>query len=205
MELNESYWTDRYKNNQLGWDIGYASPAIIDYMDRVVDKNSKILIPGCGNAYEASYLWEKGFKNVYLLDFSAVPLNKFSKENPEFPIDQLLNKNFFDAEGKFDYIIEQTFFCALSPNLRKDYAEKMLELLKPDGQLIGLLFNIPLFDDRPPFGGKKEEYEKLFSQYFEILKMETAYNSIPERQESELFIRIKPKNLKHNFASENQD
>lgn len=193
MELNESYWTDRYKSNQLGWDIGYPSPAIAQFMDEAKDKNANILIPGCGNAYEASYLWKKGFKNVYLLDFSVIPLKKFSRENPDFPKGQLLNMNFFDTEGKYDYIIEQTFFCALNPSLRKDYAEKMIELLKPEGQLIGLLFNIPLFDDHPPFGGNKEEYEKLFTPYFEILKMETAYNSIPERQGSELFIRMKVK------------
>ncbi|MGJ3236175.1 methyltransferase domain-containing protein [Marivirga sp.] len=204
MELNESYWTDRYYSNQLGWDIGYPSPAITEFMDKVKDKNAKILIPGCGNAYEASYLWKKGFKNVYLLDFSAVPLNKFSEENPDFPKSQLWNINFFDAEGKFDYIIEQTFFCALSPELREDYAEKMLELLKPEGQLVGLLFNIPLFDGHPPFGGRREEYEKLFAQYFEIIKMETAYNSIPERQGSELFIKMKIKTPKQNLVSQNQ-
>jgi len=194
MELNESYWTSRYKNNQLGWDIGYSSPAITEFMEKVEDKSVKILIPGCGNAYEASYLWKKGFKNVYLLDLSDVPLQKFARENPDFPTGQLLNMNFFDLSGKFDFIIEQTFFCALNPDLRTDYSEKMAQLLKDDGQLIGLLFNIPLFDDRPPFGGNKEEYKNLFSRYFEILKMEMAYNSIPERQGSELFIAMKPKN-----------
>jgi SAM-dependent methyltransferase len=165
-------------------------------MNQVEDKNVKILIPGCGNAYEAVYLWKKGFQNVYLLDISPVPLQKFSEQNPDFPKQQLLNKDFFDEEGKYDFIIEQTFFCALEPSLRKPYCEKMIEILKPDGQLVGLIFNIPLFDDRPPFGGNKVEYESLFSPYFEILTMETAYNSIPEREGSELFIKLEPKNQK---------
>jgi len=194
MELNESYWTSRYKTNQLGWDIGYASPAITHFMDQVIDKEVKILIPGCGNAYEASYLWESGFKNIYVLDFSPVPLQKFSKQNPEFPKSQLINIDFFDAKGDYDFIIEQTFFCALNPALRTKYVDKMLELLKPEGCLIGVLFDIPLFDDHPPFGGKKTEYEQLFSKHFDIQKMERAYNSIPERQGSELFIKLQPKN-----------
>jgi len=194
MELNESYWTSRYKTNQLGWDIGYPSPAITHFMDQITDKEVKILIPGCGNAYEASYLWESGFKNIYILDFSPVPLQEFSKQNPEFPKNQLINIDFFDAKGEFDVIIEQTFFCALNPALRAKYADKMLELLKPEGCLIGVLFDIPLFDDHPPFGGEKTEYEQLFSKYFEIQKMERAYNSIPERKGSELFIKLQPKN-----------
>ncbi len=192
MELNESYWTGRYKNNQLGWDIGYPSPAITDFMDQVEDKEVKILIPGCGNAYEAAYLWEKGFKNVYLLDFSPIPLQKFAGENPDFPKNQLLGIDFFEVQGEFDFIIEQTFFCALNPELRVKYVEKMVKLLKPDGLLIGLLFNIPLNDDHPPFGGDQKEYEQLFSKNFEIQKLETAYNSIPERQGSELFVKMKP-------------
>ena len=70
----------------------------------------------------------------------------------------------------------------------------MVELLKPNGNLVGVLFNIPLNDNRPPFGGNKKEYEKLFSEYFEIQKMETAYNSIPERQGNELFVKMKHTN-----------
>lgn len=194
MELNESYWTARYNNNQLGWDIGYPSPAITHFMDQVEDKKVKILIPGCGNAYEAAYLWDKGFQNVYLLDFSPIPLQKFAEQYPNFPKEQLLNIDFFEMEGEFDFIIEQTFFCALNPELRRKYAEKMVELLKPNGLLIGLLFNIPLNGDHPPFGGSQKEYEQLFSEYFEIQKMEMAYNSIPERQGSELFVKMKSKN-----------
>jgi len=194
MELNESYWTSRYKSNQLGWDIGYPSPAITHFMDQVQDKKAKILIPGCGNAYEAAYLWEKGFRNIYILDFSAVPLQKFSNNHPDFPKSQLLNMNFFDLKDSFDIVIEQTFFCALDPELRRGYAEKMHELLRPEGYLVGLLFSIPLFEDHPPFGGDKAEYEQLFSDYFKIEKMERAHNSIPERQGSELFVKMKPKN-----------
>ncbi|WP_375577991.1 methyltransferase domain-containing protein [Marivirga tractuosa] len=192
MELNESYWTARYNSNQLGWDIGYPSPAITHFMDQIKDKKAKILIPGCGNAYEAAYLWGNGFQDVYLLDYSPIPLKKFADENPDFPKSQLLNIDFFEARGVYDFIIEQTFFCALNPELRRDYAKKMLELLKPDGHLVGLLFNIPLNDDRPPFGGNQEEYQQLFSDYFMIKKMEIAYNSIPERQGSELFVKLKP-------------
>lgn len=196
MELNESYWTTRYINNQLGWDIGYPSPAITQFMDKIEDKEVRILIPGCGNAYEAAYLWNNGFKNVYLLDYSPIPIQKFSEKNPDFPKNQLLNIDFFEAKGKYDFIIEQTFFCALNLELRQNYAKKMLELLKPNGHLIGVLFNIPLNDDRPPFGGNQEEYKQLFSDYFDIQKMETAYNSIPERKGNELFVKMRPKNQK---------
>lgn len=193
MELNESYWTQRYLEDKTGWDIGYASPAITHFMDQIEDKNAEILIPGCGNAYEAAYLWSNGFKNVYLLDLSELPLLKFAEQNPDFPKEQLLRQDFFALNKTFDIVIEQTFFCALQPVLRKKYVEKMQQIVKSDGCLVGLLFNDPLYEDHPPFGGNKEEYQHLFYSKFTILKMETAYNSIPQRKERELFILMQPK------------
>jgi len=82
----------------------------------------------------------------------------------------------------------------LNPELRPHYVQKMKALLSPDGILFGLLFNIPLFDDRPPFGGEKSEYEKLFEKEFQIEIMEKCKNSIPERAGNELFFKVIPKN-----------
>jgi hypothetical protein len=86
--------------------------------------------------------------------------------------------------------LEQTFFCALEPSLREEYVNKMVQLLKPGGKLVGLLFNIPLNNDKPPFGGNREEYLALFKEKFKIETLETAYNSIPQRAENELFIKL---------------
>jgi hypothetical protein len=44
----------------------------------------------------------------------------------------------------------------------------MHELLKLNGKLVGLLFNIPLNTTHPPFGGNKEEYQKQFSPFFKF-------------------------------------
>lgn len=109
---------------------------------------------------------------------------------PEFPSSQLIHADFFDHKGEYDLIIEQTFFCALPPRLRNDYLNKIAELLKPEGKLVGLLFQIPLNDNKPPFGGSREEYLNLFEKSFQNINMETAYNSIPPRQGSELFIKM---------------
>jgi hypothetical protein len=89
--------------------------------------------------------------------------------------------------------LEQTFFCALLPEIRKKYVSKMHQLLKPEGKLVGLLFNIPLNDNKPPFGGNESEYRSLFEEKFKIEKMETAYNSIPPRAGSELFFMVTKK------------
>jgi hypothetical protein len=188
--LTEYYWTERYKNHNTGWDIGYVSTPLKDYFDQLENKNLKILIPGCGNAHEAAYLHDMGFMNVHLLDISEIPLLHFSEQHPDFPKANLVHCNFFDHFDDYDLIIEQTFFCALDTALRPQYVSHMHKLLRIGGKLTGLLFNIPLYIDHPPFGGHKDQYRELFKDEFEIEIMEEAFNSIPPRAGNELFIKL---------------
>lgn len=185
--LDQSYWESRYENQQTGWNIGYPSTPIKTYIDQLKDKSQKILIPGAGNSYEAEYLWNLGFKNIFILDFAKQPLDNFKQRVKTFPETQLILSDFFEFNDEFDLILEQTFFCALNPSLRKSYAEKMHELLKPNGKLVGLFFDFELTEIGPPFGGSLFEYKTLFENKFEIRILEKSINSIKERMNKELF------------------
>ncbi len=187
MNLDQEYWKYRYQNRQTGWDIGFASPALTNYFDQLPDRNIKILIPGCGNAHEAEYLFNKGFTNIYILDLVESVLSKFNKRVPKFPSENLIHGDFFSYHDKFDLIVEQTFFCALPINRRSEYCNKISNLLLPNGKLVGLLFDTNFNHDGPPFGGKKKEYESLFSNFFKIKTLEKCYNSIDARMGNELF------------------
>lgn len=188
-DLSTEYWSNRYKRDEIGWDLGVISQPIKEYIDKLTDKNISILIPGCGNGYEGSYLFNLGFTNIVLLDFAKEPLENFKIKNPDFPVSQLIQGDFFEHQGKYDLIIEQTLFCAIDPSLRLKYAEKISQLLKPGGKLVGVLFNRN-FESGPPFGGNKEEYLEYFSKYFSNIYMENCYNSIIPRKDSEIFIKI---------------
>ncbi len=190
MDLNKNFWDLRYQNNEIGWDIGYISTPLKKYIDQLTDKNIKILIPGGGNSYEAEYLHNLDFKNVFVVDISPTALTNLKSRVPDFPKNHLINIDFFKLNNSFDLILEQTFFCALTPKLRDNYVLKMNQLLRPNGKLVGLLFNIPLNKDRPPFGGTKKEYLSYFKNYFKIEIMELSYNSISERTNNELFIKL---------------
>lgn len=189
-ELDKAFWEERYTSGDMGWDIGYPSTPIKEYIDQLTDKDIKILIPGCGNAYEAEYLFIQGFSNVYLVDISTQALENFQNRVPGFPKEHLLNKNFFEVEDQFDLIIEQTFFCAINPKLRPNYAQQVKKLLKPNGKLVGLLFDDPLNTEHPPFGGNEKEYRQYFEPIFSVTTMKPSYNSIPPRAGRELFVII---------------
>ncbi|RYY69396.1 MAG: methyltransferase domain-containing protein [Chitinophagaceae bacterium] len=189
--LDKNYWDSRYKKGEDQWDIGYVSTPLKEYIDQLEDKNISILIPGCGNAHEAAYLLQSGFTNITLIDISYVAAEavkeKFSASAGKLKV---IHGDFFTLQDKFQLILEQTFFCALDPSLRENYAEKMYDLLRQGGKLVGLLFN-RTFDEGPPFSGNKEEYMNLFAPLFDVLVMEESYNSIPRRQDTELFIILR--------------
>ncbi|WP_179334686.1 class I SAM-dependent methyltransferase [Winogradskyella costae] len=192
-KIDQEYWEERYATHKTGWNVGYTSPPLKTYFDQLKDKTVKILIPGAGNSYEAEYLWNNGFKNLYILDFAQQPLNNFKKRIPEFPEAQLLKTDFFEWYDSYEYIFEQTFFCALDPSLREPYVEKMYQLLKNRGKLVGLFFNFELTENGPPFGGSLSEYKSLFEHKFHLKVLEPSINSIKERQGNELFFIFEKK------------
>jgi methyl halide transferase len=192
-KFNATYWEDRYKKGETGWDARQVTTPIKEYIDQLTNKNLKILIPGAGNGHEVVYLNEQGFHNAYVVDIATTPLEHLKKRLPKLSNEHLILGDFFELEDDFDLIIEQTFFCALDPILREAYAQKCNQLLKPGGIMAGLYFDFPLTEQGPPFGGDQEAYLQLFSTLFHIKTMERCYNSIPKRANRELFFIFEKK------------
>ncbi|MCL6461913.1 MAG: methyltransferase domain-containing protein [Flavobacterium micromati] len=191
--LDVMYWETQYQNNNIGWDLGTISPAIKMYIDNLIDKKIAVLIPGCGNTYEAEYLLEQGFTNITVIDIAPTLVSSLQEKFSSNSNITILLGDFFEHKGQYNIIIEQTFFCALEPALRQKYAQKMNELLAADGILFGLLFNRQ-FDVGPPFGGSQEEYQIVFQKEFDILQMKLCLNSVAPRANTELFIELKKVN-----------
>lgn len=188
--LNKEYWENRYKENKTGWDVGYANPSLIKFCLNVIPYETKILIPGCGNAYEGAELYNNGFHNITLLDISEEAISSAKAKHPELPSSVFKQGDFFDEENQYELIIEQTFFCALDPDIRSNYVDQLYKLLVPNGMVIGVLFNKD-FEGGPPFGGSAEEYTKLFERKFEVVRMDQCYDSIPQRQGTEVFFVLR--------------
>lgn len=194
LPLDQTYWNNQYKANTTGWDLGKVSPPIKSYIDTIENKEAKILIPGCGNSYEAEYLLEQGFTNVTVIDIAPALVENLKQKFAENKNITIVLGDFFEHQGTYDFIIEQTFFCALPPTMRQRYVWKMHQLLSDHGKLVGLLFNRE-FEVSPPFGGSLKEYEHLFRYAFVFNSISLAKNSIPARKNTELFIEFQKNSL----------
>ncbi len=186
--VGQNFWDQLWQKNETGWDIGQASPAITQYMSQYPNKNKAILIPGCGNAHEAEFLIANGFTSITLIDIAPRAVEALKEKFIDKPQVKVLCEDFFDHVGNYDLIIEQTFFSAIPPNRRKEYAKKMASILNPEGKIIGVLFNKQMDQPLPPFGGSPQIYKSIFEPYFTIKTMDECYNSITRRSQDELFI-----------------
>ncbi|KAJ4176549.1 hypothetical protein NW767_015411 [Fusarium falciforme] len=155
------------------WDRGTPSAALIDWIEsRPAQLNQstnrrrlRALVPGCGRGYDVVMLALHGFDVIGLelspkgaevarayAESELSDPHEYNYGDPDAVLVDgpgsvtILSGDFFDsswAEAKFDLIYDYTFLCALHPDMRKDWARRMTELLDPAGVLVCLEF--PLF------------------------------------------------------------
>lgn len=198
--MQESYWRQRWQNQETGWDIKAPSQPLVAYLEQIHahKRNLSVLVPGCGSGYEALYMLEAGYTDVTMLDFAHEAIARLEAQLNAQPLPwkhaiKPTLADFYQHQGQYDLIIEQTFLSTVPPEGRLDYARQMARLLKPDGKLVGVVFNELRIGAEPPFSATKADYLAMFEPFFEVLQFELCYNSIAPRAGTEFFIMLTPK------------
>ena len=189
------FWNSCYRNNDTGWDLGSPTPIFTDWCNQVKLK-SKICVPGCGNGYDVLYFAQKGH-DVTAIDFAKKPISKLKKESEQHDLRvNLIQKDIFSLpikfKNKFDYIVEYTCYCAISPNMRVKYIDIMYDLLKPGGEIVAILLpiNKDLDEGGPPFGINLDQTIELFLKKFQLIESIKHPLSIDPRSDKERFVRF---------------
>jgi len=190
-----AYWDEKYILNETKWDIGKPTPIFVDWFEKN-KKIKKILIPGAGKGHDAFFLARKGH-DVYAVDFSKEAVDQMIKKAKKHNIKiNVLNHDIFNMQkyyGKFDMILEYTFFCAILPSDRIKYIKTLSSLLKVNGAFVGILFplNKSLNEGGPPFGVRFSKVLDIFSEYFKVIDSYNSKLSIKPRLGNEKFIYMK--------------
>ena len=192
-DINKSsFWEQRYEKGEIGWDLGAETPVFTAISEKL--KPGKVCILGCGNGYDAISFSKKGF-SVTAVDFARTPINNLQIAARSLSLSiETIKKDIFDLipdySSQFDYIIEQTCFCAIDPRKRQQYSNLVHDLLKVGGKLIGLWMPLDkdIIDGGPPFGVKVNEIKKLFSTKWKIIEDCFPTQSIEARKGREKLI-----------------
>lgn len=152
------------------FDMKGPAPALLaelsaDWMPR---GEGSVLVPGMGRGYDLEAIARSDrYAKVVGVDISQLAADtareylascKLSRQIWEVKCADFFA---FDAE-KYDLVIDYTFLCALPPDMRNQWAERMAQLVKPGGSLITLIFPIgELSDVGPPFRVNFPLFHKL--------------------------------------------
>lgn len=177
------FWESRYRDHVTPWDAGKVPVALREYLSSV-RKGARVLIPGCGSAYEAGYVAEHGF-DVLAIDFSPAAVELAKKNLSRFgDVVRLADFFEFDCGKPYEVVYERAFLCALPPRMWPQYPLRTAQILRPKGELAGFFF-FKETEKGPPFGTTPEVLHALLDPYFDLVEDKTVTDSIPVFQGAE--------------------
>ena len=125
-------WEKAYQEGLTPWDKGYASPAIAEWLQKNSLKGGGLVL-GCGLGHDVRLL--ASYNNqVTGIDISQTAISKARAmdvvNNESYRVADFFNLS-EDYSQSFDWVVEHTFFCAITPDLRQSYVENLVNMLKP--------------------------------------------------------------------------
>ncbi|MFQ6605653.1 MAG: methyltransferase domain-containing protein [Fidelibacterota bacterium] len=191
-ESSPAFWEEKYRVGTTPWDTGQPVPVF----QRIAREYppGKLCLIGCGRGHDALTFAQAGF-SVTGVDFSASALQELEQaaQGKRLTVTTACLDIFALPEtmtGYFDYVVEQTCFCAIDPIRRGEYEVAIRRILKPGGRLIGLWFPLDKVpeDGGPPWGTSLSEVYALFAAHWTIEREEFPPDSIPSRKHREKLI-----------------
>ena len=186
------FWEACYESEMDGWDLGGPTP-VFERLASEIPKG-KICGIGWGRGYDAVAFAKAGF-DVTAIDFSRNAVMDARENARKEGVDiQVLRQNIFDLPEnlfyQFDYVMEYTCFCAISPTRRFEYDRVVWQLLKANGKLLGLFLPLDkeLEEGGPPWGVEISELQKLFGLHWDLEYEEMPRESIERRANREILM-----------------
>lgn len=193
MQTNHD-WDARYVRGETGWNLHQPSPPLLYLLDQLPPEATSwaILFPGAGESPDPAVWYARGFHGVHVVDVSPTAKANFLAKHPYFPESQYLIKDFFTFyKPEWRLIVEQTFYCAILPERREEYAATMQKILVDGGELQGVWFNRTFPNVGPPFGGDIESYIAEIKPFLTFIEAYPCTFSAAPRAETEIIMRWK--------------
>ncbi|XP_020248249.1 probable thiol methyltransferase 2 [Asparagus officinalis] len=158
-------WEKSWEKGVTPWDLGQPTPVVLHLLETGTLPKGRILVPGCGTGYDVVAMASPD-RHVLGLDISSTAVkkaNEWSSSLPNANYFNFLAADFFTWQPMelFDMVFEYTFFPAIDPCMRPSWAKKMADILKPDGELITLIYLIDNRESGPPFSNSLADYEEV--------------------------------------------
>lgn len=182
-----SYWQSRWRKDKTGWHLNKVYPLLPKFWPSLTLKaGAQVLVPLCGKSLDMRWFVEEGFK-VTGIEASEKALHEFMNNYPGLFVSrqkygcsifrsediELWQGNFLSLPPKalpsFDAVYDKAALVALPKQMRKVYAQKVLECCNSGTQI--LLQSFEYNQDEmggPPFSVDEQEIQQLYGDQFEL-------------------------------------
>jgi methyl halide transferase len=180
------YWQQIYRNQRDLWDLGGPTAVFARLAASGDYPPGRMMVLGAGKGHDARLFARHGF-TVTAVDFAPEAVQIMRQlADPAAPV-EVLEADIFhlppELDGRYDYILDYTSFCAIDPGRREEYAAVVTRLLKRGGLLIMLAFPIGKRPGGPPFVVQPDAVIDLFNEHgFQIVHREFPPDSAPDRK-----------------------
>lgn len=164
------HWLDRWKEGDTPWDFGRTHPWVEHLAPQL--PSGRVLVPGCGTGYDVMTFVQASPARVGVgLDLSPLACKRAEALRDELGVAveraQFRVADFFEYDdgSPFDLVYDHTFFCAIPPSWRPNWALKMASLVATGGFLFTLMFPVKGSgtgaEGGPPFSVSHEAYASV--------------------------------------------
>jgi SAM-dependent methyltransferase len=187
-----AFWEQLYASGGDGWDLGEASPPLVDVVERTPPPLGRVAVPGCGRGHDVRFLASRGYE-VVGYDFSTAAVEAAralaARDRVRVTFEQ---RDVFtlgqDAARAFDGVWEYTCFCAIDPARRDEYVRTVAAILRPGGWLLACFFPLHTAGAGPPFPVTQAELRRRFAPAFRFERAQPPLRSARGRQGREWLV-----------------
>ncbi|RRJ85317.1 methyltransferase domain-containing protein [Aestuariirhabdus litorea] len=171
------FWDLRIAEGVMPWDCGGVPRQLAHWIGNAPTP-ARVVIPGCGSAYEAVAFANAGW-GVTAIDFSAEAIAIARQQIGTAKV-ELREEDVFTSpvqEVPVELVYERAFLAAIPPALRSAYAQWVTRQVRPGGLLVGYFL---LGESRrgPPFPISEAELEALLSPAFDCIDRQPVSDSL---------------------------
>ena len=196
--LTADFWEGRYQDGTDRWDLGQPAPPFVNLLQSAqAPSPGRMAVLGSGRGHDALLFAAHGFE-VIGFDFapSAVADARAAARRLGYDKAKFLQRDIFglaeEFTDSFDYVLEHTCFCAILPTQRADYLHLVRQILRPEGEVIGLFWAHER-PGGPPFGIALADLNQQLQQVFAVQSLQLAANSVEGRRNEEYLARLRHK------------
>lgn len=198
--MDAEFWYSRWAENRIGFHLADSNPLLIKHWQALnPQRHERVFVPMCGKTQDLVWLAAR-HEQVIGVELSDIAVKAFFAENLytplvtgvghqhlyEFDEISIYQGDYFTVNiDPVDVVYDRAAFIAMPADMRQDYVEKLLSVVKPGGRI--LLITLDYDQDElagPPFSVPHADVVALFPQAkVTLLERDNADETHPRRQQ----------------------